>query len=112
VVDFIYMGCSSFLRNNQDLFTEEAVAFGIPVLSPYEETVLNCSALLSVAAHYEDVGKLAGEQARAILVEEKVPSDLPVRSISQYSYLVNMKVAQKINLYPSIEILQFAKIVE
>jgi len=111
-VDFIYMGSSSFLRNNQDLLTETAVAKGLPVLSPYENTVLNSNALLSVAARYEDVGKLAGEQARLILMEGKMPGDLPVRSVSHYSYLVNMKVAKRINLYPSVEILQFAKIVE
>jgi putative ABC transport system substrate-binding protein len=111
-VDFIYMGSSSFLRNYQDLFTETAVANGLPVLSPYENTVLNSNALLSVAASYEDVGRLAGKQALAILLEGKIPGELPVRSVSQYSYLVNMKVAKQLNLYPSVKILQFAKIIE
>ena len=33
-VDFIYLGSSSFLYKNQDLFTGAAVAHGLPVLSP------------------------------------------------------------------------------
>ncbi len=110
--DFVYLGSSSFLRNNQDLFTDAAVASGLPVLSPYENSVTDSNALLSVAARYEDVGRLAGEQALAILRDGKKPGDLPVRSVSRYTYLVNMNVAKRLNLYPSVEILQFAQIVE
>jgi putative ABC transport system substrate-binding protein len=111
-VDFVYMGSSSFLRKNQDLFTDAALNNGLPVLSPYQNTVTDSSALLSVAARYEDVGKLAGEQALMILKEGKRPGDLPVRSVSKYTYLVNMKVARQLNLYPSVEILQFAQLIE
>ena len=111
-VDFVYMGSSSFLRKNQDLFTDSALKNGLPVLSPYQNTVTDSHALLSVAARYEDVGRLAGEQALMILKEGKKPGDLPVRSVSKYTYLVNMKVARKLNLYPSVEILQFAQLIE
>lgn len=111
-VDFVYMGSSSFLRKNQDLFTDAAVNNGLPVLSPYQNTVTDSQALLSVAARYQDVGTLAGEQALMILKEGKKPGDLPVRSVSRYTYLVNMKVASKLNLYPSVEILQFAQLIE
>jgi len=111
-VDFIYLGSSSFLKDHQDIFTNSAVEHGIPVLSPYESMVRNSSALLSVAARYKDVGRVAGEQARAILLDGEVPGDLPVRSVKQYSYLVNMKVARQLNLFPSVEILQYAQIVD
>ena len=111
-VDFVYMGSSSFLRKNQDLFTDAAVNNGLPVLSPYQNTVTDSQALLSVAARYQDVGTLAAEQALLILKEDKKPGDLPVRSVSRYTYLVNMKVASKLNLYPSVEILQFAQLIE
>jgi putative ABC transport system substrate-binding protein len=111
-VDFVYMGSSSFLRENQDMFTESAIENGLPVLSPYENTVTHSNALLSVAARYRDVGKIAAEQAMAILIEGKKPGDLPVRSVSSYTYFVNMNVAKRLNLYPSVEILQFAQLIE
>jgi putative ABC transport system substrate-binding protein len=111
-VDFVYMGSSSFLRKNQDLFTDSALNHGLPVLSPYRNTVTDSNALLSVAARYEDIGKLAGEQALMVLKEGKKPGDLPVRSVSKYTYLVNMKVARQLDLYPSVEILQFAQLIE
>ena len=111
-VDFVYMGSSSFLRKHQDMFTASAIENGLPVLSPYENTVTHSNALLSVAARYEDVGRIAAEQAMAILKEGKKPGDLPVRSVSSYTYFVNMNVAKKLNLYPSVEILQFAQLIE
>lgn len=111
-VDFIYLGSSSFLDVHRDLFTASAVEHGIPVLSPYERLVRNSHALLSIAARYEDVGMIAGRQAKSILIDGKIPGDLPVLSVDKYAYVVNMTTAKKLNLFPSVEILQFAETVE
>jgi len=111
-VDFIYLGSSSFLDLNRDIFTRSAVDHGIPVLSPYERLVRNSQALISIAARYQDVGALAGKQAKSILVDKKKPGDLPVLAVDQFAYLVNMTTARKLNMFPSVEILQIAKTVE
>jgi len=111
-VDFIYLGSSSFLDVNSDIFTQSAVDHGIPVLSPYERLVRDSHALLSIAARYQDVGKLAGRQVKSILIDGKKPGDLPVLSVDRYAYVVNMTTARKLNMFPSVEILQFAETVE
>jgi putative ABC transport system substrate-binding protein len=111
-VDFIYLGSSSFLDINRDLFTQSAVNHGIPVLSPYERLVRNSHALLSIAARYQDVGALAGRQVKSILVDGKKPGDLPVLSVEQYAYVVNMTTAKKLRMFPSVEILQIAETVQ
>ncbi len=110
-VDFIYLGSSSFLDVHRDIFTQSAVDHGIPVLSPYERLVRNSHALLSIAANYDDVGKLAGRQVKSILVDGKKPGDLPVLSVDRYAYVVNMATAKKLNMFPSVEILQIAETV-
>ncbi len=110
-VDFIYLGSSSFLDVNRDIFTGSAVENGIPVLSPYERLVRNSQALLSISARYTDVGSLAGQQAEKILIDGSVPGDLPVARMTDFAYVVNMDVARKLNLYPPVEILQFAETV-
>ena len=111
-VDFIYLGSSSFLDVHREIFTRSAVDHGIPVLSPYERLVRDSHALLSIAARYEDVGRLAGRQVKYILVDGKKPGDLPVLSVDQYAYVVNMRTAKKLNVFPSVEMLQIAEIVE
>ncbi len=111
-VDFMYVGSSSFLRKNQDVLTESAVEHGIPVLSPYESMVRKSHALLSIAARYRDVGRLAAEQTRKILIEGIAPGDLPVLAVEQFAYVINMDTARRLNLLPPIEVLQIAETVK
>lgn len=110
-VDFVYMGSSSFLRSNADLFTQAAVALGLPVLSPYESTVRDASALLSVAARYGDVGRLAGVQVEKILRGRIKAGSLPVAHIKRFAVVINMQVAKKLALVPPLELLQIAETV-
>ncbi|WP_281061099.1 ABC transporter substrate binding protein, partial [Mesorhizobium sp. M1E.F.Ca.ET.063.01.1.1] len=106
------LGSSTFLEKNADAFTSAAVANGLPVLSPYEHLVGESQALMSVAARDYDVGKLAGDQVAKILMENAKPGDMPVVAIDKFAYLVNMKVARKLNLLPPVEFLQFVEKVE
>jgi putative ABC transport system substrate-binding protein len=111
-VDFIYFGSSVFLEDHMDQFTTAALDQGIPVLSPYESLVRKSNAYLSVAAREYDVGVLAGQQIRKVLVDGKIAGDLSVVSVDQYAYVINMTAARKLNLYPPVGILQVAEIVE
>ena len=111
-VDFIYLGSSSFLDVHREIFTKSALDHGIPVLSPYERLVRDSHALLSIAARYQDVGRLAGRQVKSILIDGKKPGDLPVLSVDQYAYVVNMRTAKQLNVFPSVEMLQIAEIVD
>jgi putative ABC transport system substrate-binding protein len=110
-VDFIYLGSSSFLRENGAEFTAAAVEQRIPLISPYEELVRDAQALISVAARYYDVGRLAGRQAERILVEGAVPSDLPVVRMTDFAVVINLAVAKRLNLFPPIDLLEIAETV-
>lgn len=110
-VDFLYLGSSSFLRKNRDRVTAAAVEHGIPVLSPYEELVRESQALISIAARYYDVGRLAGEQAEKILLGGISAGDLPVAQMTDFAVVINMDVARKLQLFPPIDLLQVAETV-
>jgi putative ABC transport system substrate-binding protein len=110
-VDFIYLGSSSFLDVHRDAFTRSAVENGIPVLSPYERVVRDSQGLLSIAARFYDVGRLAARQAEKILVGGQTPGDIPVARMTDFAYVVNMAVARKLNLFPPVAVLQFAETV-
>jgi putative ABC transport system substrate-binding protein len=110
-VDFLYLGSSSFLDANRDAFTSAAVDNGIPVLSPYERLVRDSQALISVAARYFDVGRLAATQAEKILVGGATPGDLPVARMTDFAFVINMSVAKKLELFPPLELLQIAETV-
>ena len=110
-VDFVYVGSSSFLQENADAVTGAALRSGLPLLSSYESMVRDSQALISVAARYYDVGRLAGIQAEKILVRHMAAGDLPVLRMKDFAIVVNMNVAKKLKRFPPIDLLQVAETV-
>ncbi len=111
-VDTIYVGSSSFNLDNRDVFTAAAVAEGLPVFSAYAQMVTESDAVMAVANSYVNVGKLAAGQAARILLDGIVPGDLPVAALDRYSVYVNMRIAKKLKLFPPIQLITLAEIVE
>ncbi|MCG6944184.1 MAG: ABC transporter substrate-binding protein [Deltaproteobacteria bacterium] len=111
-VDFIYVGSSSFLMANRDEFTTTALEMGMPVAAAYEAMAAKSHALLAVASRYYNVGKLAGYQAEQILVEKIAPGDIPIRSLSRFSYVINMETAKRLKLFPPLSVLRYAEVIE
>lgn len=112
-VRWMYLGSSSFLRSGDigELFTSSAVENGIAIVSPYESLVREQQALLSIAARYYDIGRLAADQALRILRDGATPGDLPIVQATDLAYVVNMAVARKLNLIPPFAFLMVAEVV-
>ena len=106
-----YLGSSSFLFQNGDLYTSSAVDNGIAVVSPYESLVRDHRALLSVATRYEEVGRLAAEQAVRILADGATPGELPIAQATEFAYVVNMAVARALDRFPPFVFLLVAETV-
>jgi putative ABC transport system substrate-binding protein len=110
-VAFIYVGSSSFLMRNRDYLTTSAVEQGVPIVSAYDAMARKSNALLAVASRYYSVGKLAGYQAKNILINKIAPIDMPILGLSRYSYVINMETARKLRLYPPIKVMRYAEVV-
>lgn len=111
-VRWIYLGSSSFLQNYAEDFTRGSIDRGMAVVSPYEHLVRDSHALISVAAHLKDVGRLAARQALKILRDGETPGDLPIVKATDFAFVVNMDVARELNLIPPFAFLQIAQTVE
>lgn len=109
--DALYVGSSSFLRANAPILGDAARAANLPVISPYEEMVRNGHALLSVAARYYEVGRLAGKQVFSILVDGTVPADMPVARMRDFALTVNLDFAKDVATWPPIDLLEFAEVI-
>ena len=110
-VDFIYLGSSTFLREHGKVVAEAAATANVPILSAYESAAREGYALLSVAARYAEVGKLAAEQADKILRGGRTAGSLPVLRMKRFAVVINMKVAKKLGQFPPLELLQIAETV-
>ena len=110
-VEFVYVGSSSFLMANRDQFTLAALSVGLPVAAAYEALATKSHALVAVASRYYSVGRLAGFQAEQILVKDIPPIDIPIRSLSRFSYVINMESARQLAIYPPLSVLRYAEVV-
>lgn len=110
-VDVIYVGSSSYNLDNADQFTQAALVHKIPVASAYDMMVTNSKALISVSNKYYRVGRLAGNQAKKVIFEDKTPGELDIAQLSQFSIAINMDVAKEIGLFPPIQLIRFADLV-
>ena len=110
-VDFLYVGSSSFLLANADLFTSAALEHGLPVATAYEAMVRDSHGLIALAAAYYNVGQLAGYQAEEILARGRAPGDLEVLGLNRFTVLVNIDTARQLDLYPPMLLLRYAEIV-
>ncbi|WP_372624080.1 ABC transporter substrate-binding protein [Falsiroseomonas sp.] len=111
-VDFVYLGSSSFLRAHGAVLGRAAREAELPLLSPYEEIVREGGALLSVAARYFDVGRLAGRQTLRMLTGPVPPEGLPVLQMTEFAVVINLATARAIGAYPPIDLLQVAETVD
>ncbi len=110
--EFLYMGPDSFVTRNDVRITEAAVARGIPVFAGTEASFVGSQAMLGFVSPYYLVGKLAGAQAERILVDGEPPEDLPVRSLGRFSLVIRMSVALELGIYPPLDLLRVAQVVE
>lgn len=110
-VDFVYVGSSSFLRANGAALARAAQQARLPLLSPYEELVREGGALVSVAARYVDVGRLAGRQALRMLRGPVPEGGLPVAQATEFAVVINLATARAIGAIPPVDLLQVAETV-
>lgn len=110
--EFLYMGSSSFLTKYRVPFTETAIKYGLPVAAGTEVPVTKAGGLMAIASRYYNVGQLAADQARRILVNKQVPGEMRIRRLRRFSFIINMETAHKLKLYPPMEILRYAEVIK
>lgn len=110
--EFLYMGSSSFLTKFRVPFTEAAIKYNLPVAAGTEVPVTKAGALMAIASRYYNVGHLAADQARRVLVNKEPPGDIRIRRLRRFSFIINMETARKLNMYPPMEILRYAEVIK
>ncbi len=111
-VDLVYIGSSSFIVLNRDVFTRAAMEHGLPVAAAGEVAVVESDALMGLVSRYHTVGQLTAARAEEILYGGKQPGEIAVESLSRYSFLVNMDVARRLGRYPPMTLLNIAEVVK
>lgn len=109
---FLYMGPDSFVTVNSARISTLAAAHGVPTFGGTEANFGRSQAMLGLVSPYYLIGKLAGAQAERILVGGEQPEDLPVASLERFSLFIRMPVALQLGIYPPLDLLRIAQVVD
>lgn len=110
--EFLYMGSSSFLTKFRKPFTEAALKYKLLVAAGTEVPVTKADGLMAIASRYYNVGQLAADQARRVLVDKESPEKIRIRRLRRFSFIINMETARKLQMYPPMEILRYAEVIK
>ncbi|MBA5687485.1 ABC transporter substrate-binding protein [Rugamonas apoptosis] len=106
----LYIGPDSFLAANRKALTMAALAQRLPTFAATEVYLRDGKALFGLVSGYESVGRLTAHKAAQILVHRMAPAAIPIETLARFSYLVNMSVADQLQLYPPLKVINYAEL--
>jgi putative ABC transport system substrate-binding protein len=109
---FLYIGPDTFIGVYRDLITGEAMRLNLSTFTATELEIRHSNAMIGLVSGYFNVGRFTGFKAEQILVENKDPADMPIETLSRFTYLVKMPVVREVGHYPPIAVLDYAEIIE
>ena len=108
---WLYLPPDTYLGTIYDQITPLAIARRLPLFASTELAMRTGNALTGVVSRYFSVGQLAGVKAADLLLGRKTVAQTPVESLKRFSIMVNMQMAQQLELYPPLPVLNYAEVV-
>jgi len=109
---FLYIGPDTFIGVYRDLVTAEAMDLNLPTFTATELEIRHSNAMLGLVSSYFNVGRFTAFKAEQIVVDGEAPADIPIETLSRFSYLVKMPVVHEVGLYPPMTVLDYAEMIE
>ncbi len=107
---WLYLPPDSFLGTQaKERVIPVAHEAGLPTFAATEQ-LMNAGALAGLISRYAAIGAFAGYKAEQIL-RGRAPQDIPVETLSRYSYLVNFKVARELKCVPPLSMFSYLEAV-
>jgi putative ABC transport system substrate-binding protein len=108
---WLYLPADSFLGTKaKDVIIPAAMAAGLPTFASTEQ-LMETGALTGLVSRYYNVGQFTAYKAEQILVGKKPPQDIPMETLSRFSYQIRMEAAHELKLLPPLPMFNYAEFV-
>jgi putative tryptophan/tyrosine transport system substrate-binding protein len=109
--DWLYLGPDTYLFSQIERVATAAMEQRLPTFSA-TEAALNGKApvLAGLVSSYYTIGQFAGYKAEQILVKKQRAREVPIESLSRYSFIVRMDVAKQLDILPPVSLFNYATI--
>jgi putative ABC transport system substrate-binding protein len=109
--EWLYLPPDSFLGTQcRDVVIPLAHELGLPTFASTEQ-IMDAGALAGLISRYYSIGQFTGYKASQILFGHLAPSQVPIETLTQYSFLVRISVAKQLNLIPPLAMFNSAEII-
>lgn len=109
---FLYIGPDSFVGDHRETVIGAAIAHGVPAFTGTELEIVDGRAMIGLVTGYYNLGGYMGALMERVLVGSEDPGEIPVSTLSRFTFLLRLDVARQMGLYPPLEVLDFAKILD
>jgi putative ABC transport system substrate-binding protein len=109
--EWLYIPPDTFLNEHRAALTACALREGLPSFAASERFVAYADGLAGLVSRYYSVGAFTGFKAERILFDGVSPADIPVETLSRFSYLIRMDTARRLRVFPPIDLLRIAEAV-
>ncbi|MBS7707031.1 ABC transporter substrate-binding protein [Chelatococcus asaccharovorans] len=108
--NWLYLLPDTFLGTQYKRVVPAALKEKLPTFGAAELAIREGGALVALVTRYYSVGQLAASKAVKILRQGIPPAQIPIESLKRFSLIINMPVAKELDLYPPIEMLNYAEV--
>lgn len=108
--NWLYLLPDTFLGTQYGRVVPAALENRLPTFGAAELAIRQGGALVGLISRYYSVGQLAASKAVRILRDGTPPSQLPIETLKRFSLIINLPVAEKLDLYPPIDMLNYAEV--
>lgn len=110
-IQMAYLPPDSYIISNGETIVRQLHQNQLLTFSATETPLRKHQALFGVVSRYYNAGQFSAHKAEQILSGESQPSEVPVESLSQYSYIVNIDAAKQLDYYPPVSILKISELI-
>ena len=108
--NWLYLLPDTFLGTQYDRVSPAALAARLPTFGAAELAIRQGGALVALISRYYSVGQLAASKAVKVLRNETPIGEIPIETLKRFSLIINMPVAKQLELYPPIDMLNYAEV--
>jgi putative ABC transport system substrate-binding protein len=108
---WLYLPPDSYLGTvAEQLIVPAAMEAGLPTFASTEQ-LMQTGALLGLVCRYYNLGQFTAHKAERILVGRESVAQMPVETLSRFSYQVRLSAARRLKLLPPMSMLGYAELV-
>lgn len=108
---WLYLPPDSYLGTQaKEIVVPAANALDLPTFAATEQ-LMETGALTGLVSRYYNLGQFTAYRAKQILVDRTAPKDIPIETLTRFSYQIRMAVAHQLKLPPPLPMFNYAEFV-